>query len=307
MPAHHLLQIEIDEVAPPEGAIALLIPVPPTTPHQTLREARLPASWTAEALVDSTGVQRALLAEFPRGAHRQPITFALSDRGELVRGHFDRREDTARLAADVFELAEDIGLLECDGETARLRKIVDALASKFQYRSGFSNDAPLTCDVLTGNCLSINEAFLKLAKVAGIPSAYYIGYFFESEKPLKSRDWHCWVSTLGAEGFESWDIAHHLKRGLGAVRAALNPVPGVRFATSVGRNLSFRVPAGQVDVPHLCEPRWIMSNGAAVPCEVTVLLRREKEGQDDVATGLAADSPDDAPASKTCSVKKSHP
>ena len=279
MPAHYLLQTEIDE-NPPEGAIALLIPVPPTTPHQALREVRLPASWTATPVVDSTRAQLALLAELPCGAHLDPIVFEMAERGELVRNHLTRREDTARLAADVFELADEIGLLECDCETTRLRKIVDALASRFQYRSGFSNDAPLTCDVLTGNCLSINEAFLKLAKVAGIPSAYYIGYFFESETPLRSRDWHCWVSTLTSDGFESWDIAHHLKRKLGAIRPTLNPVPGVRFATSVGRNIRFQLPTGDVTVPHLCEPRWILDNGTTKPCEVRVSLRKSTGAQD---------------------------
>ena len=273
MPTHYRLQIEIDETTPPDGALALIVPVPPTTPHQALSKIRLPASWTASQVTDRTGVQRAMLVELPAGTHKSPIAFEMVDCGGLDPDHLTKFEHTIDLTADVLALADEMGLLERECERDRLSKIVDALAAKFQYRSGFTNHSPLTCDILTGNCLSINEAFLKLAKVAGIPSAYYIGYFFECDQPLRSKDWHCWVSTLTSQGFESWDIAHHLKRGLGGIRPALNPVPGTRFATCVGRQLTFSLPVGEMTMPHLCEPRWILDNGTSTPCQIVISLQ----------------------------------
>ncbi|RZI44838.1 transglutaminase domain-containing protein [Herbaspirillum sp. HC18] len=273
MSTQYRLQIEIVEASPPAGTCALLVPVPPTTPHQTLISMKLDSSWSISPVKESTGVQHAILGDVPAGAHMKPIAYELSDSGSLVLDHLTKLQHVGSISADVHELAEDIGLQDDECEPARVRKIVDSLASKFWYRSGFTNDTPLTCDVLTGNCLSINEAFLKLAKVAGVPAAYYIGYFFEYDQPLKSKDWHCWVSTLSGQGFESWDIAHHLKRGLRTVQPALNPVPGTRFAMCVGRNLTFRLPVGDITVPHLCEPRWVLGDCTSKPCEIVISLR----------------------------------
>lgn len=266
------LNIEIDEPRPPEGAVALLVPMPPTTPHQALVNIKLPSSWRGSQVKDGTGVQRAMWVELPTLGHAGPIVFEMSDCGELNPDHMTRFEDAIHLTADVFELADKMGVRECTSDGERLRSIIDVLAAKFEYRSGFTNNSPLSCDILAGNCLSINEAFLKLAKVSSIPAAYYIGYFFEGRESLKSRDWHCWVSTLTSQGFESWDIAHHLKRGLGPVQPALNPCPGTRFATCVGRQLSFQLPVGQIVVPHLCEPRWILGDGSSQPCEILISL-----------------------------------
>ena len=274
MPMHYQLQIEIDEINPPTGVVGLLVPVPPTTPHQTLRKVVLDPSWEAASVISSAGVQAAIYAIFPKESHQSTITFELTDAGRIDHEHFTKAEHTTRhFSDDVYALANEVGVDQCTCDTERLEKIVETLASKFQYQSGFSNNAPLTCDILTGNCLSINEAFLKLAKVANIPSAYYIGYFFESDQTLKSKDWHCWVSTLTTQGFDSWDIAHHLKRGMHDVQSGLNPVPGTRFATCVGRNLVFQLPVGQVTVPHLCEPRWIFEDGGSKPCEIKITLR----------------------------------
>jgi hypothetical protein len=273
MPTQYQLKVEIDDARQPEGTYALLVPVPPVTPDQTLTNMRLDPAWSISPVVERAGVQRAVLAVMPSDAHSKPIVYELTGGGSLIHDHLTKLEHVGGLTTDVHELADEIGLQQCECESERLGKIVDSLASKFRYRSGFTNDAPLTCDFLTGNCLSINEAFLKLAKVAGIPAAYYIGYFFESDQPLKSKDWHCWVSTLTSQGFENWDIAHHLKRGLEPVLPGLNPVPGVRFATCVGRNLTFRLPVGDVTVPHLCEPRWILTDGTSKPCEVVISLQ----------------------------------
>jgi hypothetical protein len=152
-----------------------------------------------------------------------------------------------------------------------LLRIVDCISRKFNYQSGFRNDEPLTCNVLTGNCLSINSALISLARLANVKTAYYIGYFFENgRRSLVTDDWHCWVSTLTSRGYESWDIAHHLKREMRRLGPALNPIPGVRFAMSVGRNLAFSLPFTRLDVEHLCEPRWVFHDNHSQRCRVRV-------------------------------------
>ncbi len=266
MASRYQLQIEVDEANAPEYVAGMLIPIPPNTPHQTLEKVELDRSWKPLRVTAEGSAQSAWSVTFPEGSHQSAITYEMTDVGDLNLAHFT--------AAPRMGLQLSNDALELSSMGERLNKIVGSLASKFRYQSGFTNEAPLTCDILSGNCLSINEAFLQLTQIAEIPAAYYIGYFFESDQRLKSSDWHCWISTLTNQRFENWDIAHHLKRGISDVQAGLNPVTGTRFATSVGRHLKFELPSGHTVVPHLCEPRWVWQNGISKPCEVRISLRR---------------------------------
>jgi hypothetical protein len=269
------LQIEIVDTQVPDGAEGILVPMPPTTPHQQLKKLVFDPTWSTSVVKSQSGVQSAIFAAVTNRAQLAPIEMHMVDSGVLDNTHFTDAVCKNGIAQqDALQLAGELELSLCCNEMEQLDAIVDSLANKFQYQSGYTNDAPLTCDLLTGNCLSINDAFLKMTQVADIPSVYYIGYFFQSEQPLNSKDWHCWVSTLTTRGYENWDIAHHLKRGLRDIQPGLNPVPGIRFATSVGRDLVFRLPFADVSVPHLCEPRWVFKDGASKKCEVRVSLAK---------------------------------
>ena len=269
MPNRYRLRVQIDEERRPAGAAGLLLPLPPTTPHQKMTRVTLDPTWSAMGCPAQEHGQLALFATFPGTTIGRPIEFEMTDIGHADTGHFS-------LAAEGYELGEDVkqafGELHVGAEQQQtLLRIVDCIARKFNYQSGFRNNAPLTCNVLTGNCLSIKTALIAFAQLAGIKTAYYVGYFFENGRStLTTDDWHCWVSTLTSRGYESWDIAHHLKRGLRPIGPALNPIPGVRFAMSIGRNLVFRLPFTPLKVAHLCEPRWVFDDNRSEGCRVRV-------------------------------------
>ena len=269
MPNRYQLRVQIQE-EPPTGATGLLVPLPPTTPHQEMTRMTLDSTWSVARCAVQGSAQSALLASFPGRTAGRSIEFEMVDRGHIVEEHFSfggaqesEPSEDVRQAFSELHLGTD--------ENQALLRIVDCISRKFNYQSGFRNDEPLTCDVLTGNCLSINTALIKLARIANIKTAYYIGYFFEDGRSsLVTEDWHCWVSTLTSRGYESWDIAHHLKRGLRCIGPALNPVPGVRFAMSVGRDLLFSLPSTRLEVAHLCEPRWVFNDNRSQSCQVRV-------------------------------------
>jgi hypothetical protein len=270
MPTRYRFQVQIDEDQPP-NATGLLVPLPPTTPHQEMTCMTLDPTWSATLCTAEGGVQSAFFANFPSRTLDRPIEFEMVDSGHIIEEQFyppgGRGSEPGE---DVRQVFSDLRL-EADQDQALLH-IVECISQRFTYQSDCRNDAPLTCDVVTGNCLTINAALIGLARLANIKTAYYMGYFFEDERwrALAIDDRHCWVSTLTPRGYESWDIAHHLKRGLRCVGPALNPIPGVRFAMSVGRDLVFELPVTRLEVRHLCEPRWVFHGNHSQRCQVRV-------------------------------------
>ena len=268
MGAPYRLCIEIVDTAAPEQATGLLIPLPPTTRHQRLEDFNVNFGADRLVLVDQSTRQSALYVAWTGSDRLSPIELRVHDSGELVANHFD----AAPLChePDVAALGQELHLLDMPLVSSRLERIVAHLASRFTYRSGHVNDAPLTCDALTGNCQSINEALMKLAAWAGVPCAYYIGYFCDRADRWATDDWHCWVSTHTERGTQDWDISHQIKRALTPVGPGLNPVQGLRFAMGVGRDLRFETPGATVCLPHFCEPRWILRDGRTRRCAVRV-------------------------------------
>jgi Transglutaminase-like superfamily len=268
MPNRYRLRVQIDEDQPPTGAAGLLVPLPPTTPHQEMMRVAIDPTWSATHCAAQGGVQLALFASFPSRSLGSPIEFEMLDSGHLIEEQFS--PTGSEPGEDVKQVFSDLHL-DTDQDQALLR-IVECISQKFNYQSDFRNDTPLTCDIVTGNCLSINAALIGLARLSNIKTAYYMGYFFEDgrRRTLAIDDRHCWVSTLTPGGYESWDIAHRLKRGLRSAGPALNPIPGVRFAMSVGRDLVFDLPVTRLEVGHLCEPRWVFPENRSQRCQVRV-------------------------------------
>jgi len=274
MKRSYRLSIEICDKEKPESALGILLPIPPMTPHQQLHRMRMDPTWSVGRFAETNGQQSAYFATFPDRAWTRPFAFDLSEGGRMVADHFAASKSRFKdPGADARELAAGLNLDGDDSEGEKLLRIVECVGQKFKYQSGYDNDEPLTCDLLTGNCLSINSAVMRLAQLADVSFAYYIGFFFRDDRSLTADDWHCWIATLTERGYESWDIAHQLRRGGGErVGAGLNPISGTRFAMSVGQDLVFNLPFAKVEVPHLCSPRWIFPDGRSQRSAVRVAL-----------------------------------
>lgn len=277
---NYRLQVALDEETVPEGALGALFPVPPTTADQEFVGMNFPPTWTTRKVSTEDARQSAVLASFAPQDLRSAVRMDIGLRaGPLIEAHFVPRE--GRNTAPGDDAVELFRSLQLDGvadERARLRRIVDRISEKFVYKhSTRRTDTPLTCDLLTGNCLDINSALMKLLRLAHVKHAYYIGYFVEEGQSAAGR--HCWVSTVSQGRYENWDIAHHLKRDVQRVEAGLNPIAGLRFAMSSGWDPVFDLGAMKVEMHHLATPRWIFQDGSTEDCKVKATVSQVRQAE----------------------------
>jgi hypothetical protein len=112
----------------------------------------------------------------------------------------------------------------------------------------------LSCGLTPGSCIDINTYLVASLRAAGFEAGYVYGYFFPAEKGGVTDDMHCWVVTRHAGVVQHWDIAHHMKVGLGPARDALNPRPGWRVALGHSMGHRYGHGAGVVTLKLLAEP-----------------------------------------------------
>ncbi len=270
MTKYRLTTLILDQSLPPD-AVSLVLPVPPSTADQRSIGMLLPCHWKHQELQATNVPQSALFVDVDSlvSSDSFAVDITIPD-GQVTNSHFEPHDIACFKprpdALDVYH-GHDFSSMT---EATRLTEIVRCVANKFHYQHGVNSDLPLTCDLLTGNCLDINTAFIQLLRAGNIKNAYYIGYFFRADQPLVNDDWHCWVDTLSSQGYENWDIAHYLKQDLTEIAPALNPIPGMRFAMSTGRDLLFERDFATVRFAHLCEPRWLLKDGSSRQCNISV-------------------------------------
>lgn len=97
-----------------------------------------------------------------------------------------------------------------------------------RFTDGLDEIPHLSCGLTPGSCVDINTYLVASLRAAGYDAAYFYGYFFPQERSGVTDDGHCWVVTRHRGEILEWDIAHHLKAGLGPTRPVLNPRPGAR-------------------------------------------------------------------------------
>jgi hypothetical protein len=254
--------VALDKPTWREGAVGLLLPIPPSTPHQRLVEWQLPKGWVWQALRaenreqgaawvtkadDLSAESRYWFAEVknqPEPHHYQPYVNRFTALPEGLR-------------AKVQELA---GMQISERE--KVQQLASYVASRFIYNPTPSTGAfpDVACDIKQGNCLDINTVFLSMLHGLGIRSSYDIGYYFKgSDKECDG--WHCWVSLIADGEHQDWDIPHILKFNVTPFAEGLNPAPGRRVCMSRGRGSRFRAGAVEVEISHFCRPRWVMPDG----------------------------------------------
>lgn len=254
------VHVSLPESEPPD-VLGLLVPLPPDTSHQTFRSIHFSRGWRTTEVKACDGSQRALYAHQVPAAGEFRYSVALVEQA----AHLDQfapqlnRFTTAPPA--LMQLVEDV--ISGTHDTAEVvRRVVDLTARRFRYGPRSPNETPtLCCDVMVGNCIDINTFFVAALRVANVPCAYHAGYWFQHGQSI-ADGMHCWVTTLEDGQLRSWDIAHHLQRGIAAVEPGLNPVAGVRVTMSCGRGLRFVVGDLEVELSHLAQPRWVHRSGA---------------------------------------------
>jgi hypothetical protein len=155
------------------------------------------------------------------------------------------------------------------GGRAGIAALVAEAESRFAYdhperRFNDGTDAVphLACGLTPGSCVDINTYLVASLRAAGFEAAYVYGYFFPAERGGRTDDGHCWVVTRHEGEVLEWDIAHHLKAGLGPTRPAPNPRPGERVAMTHSMGHRYALPGRVVELKLLGEPMQLPPDGA---------------------------------------------
>lgn len=179
-----------------------------------------------------------------------------------------------RASPGLAALARDIADRAGGGEAA-----VAALAHAAQARFAYGHPAvrfdegldavpALGGAKVEGSCVDIHGWFVAALRAAGIEAAYIHGHFFPAERGGFTCDMHCWTAVRVDGVTREWDVAHHVKHGLGPAAPGRDPRPGVRVALGHGKGQGWRLPDGRrVATKLLSEPMTLDAEGRLVRIE----------------------------------------
>lgn len=173
-------------------------------------------------------------------------------------------------AAELAEASRAIAQA-AGGGPAGIAALVAEAESRFAYDhpdarfNDVTDSVPyLSCGMTPGSCVDINTYLVASLRAAGFEAGYIYGYFFPAERGGMTDDGHCWVITRHDGAVQEWDIAHHLKAGLGPTRAAPNPRPGTRVALTHSMGHSYALPDRALFLKILGEPLHLPPDGPPV-------------------------------------------
>lgn len=258
------------DIAGPLGA-PILAPTGITTPHQAITRLEVSGGRIHSIATEADlGLALALIEpEAGAEAIRLQYTIAPTPAGAgYPEAAFRPRATRYTTAAeDLAQASRDIAAT-AGGGLAGIEALVAEAEARFTYdhpeqrfNDGMDMVPYLSCGLTPGSCVDINTYLVASLRAAGYEAAYLYGYFFPRERGGITHDGHCWVATrLGGEILE-WDIAHHLKAGLGATRPGLNPRPGDRVALTHSMGHRYALAGGELAVKLLGQPMQLSPEG----------------------------------------------
>ncbi|MAU51066.1 MAG: hypothetical protein CMN17_01560 [Roseovarius sp.] len=262
------LAIEIADLAP---GTQVLAPAGMATPEEAVITATVTGGRIAAVLLETGLGLAALRIEaaggslavgheiVPEGAPYPEVIFAPRTTPYTVAA-----EDLAQASREIARAA--------GGGMAGIAALVAEAEARFAYahpeirfNDGTDEVPYLSCGLTPGSCVDINTYLVASLRAAGYEAGYVYGHFFPAEKGGVTDDMHCWVITRHAGEIRHWDIAHHMKAGLGPTRPALNPRPGWRVALGHSMGHVYGAGDGAVRLKILAEPMALLDGGALRP------------------------------------------
>jgi transglutaminase-like putative cysteine protease len=166
---------------------------------------------------------------------------------------------------DALTLDELVGASRAQTPLATVRRMVELITDRFEYRAGVTYVGSTVGDLLeagAGVCQDFAHLALLLLRRHGIGARYVSGYLFapngdDEQADSAEVDTHAWVEALvPAEGEPVWVAAdptnralageRHVKIGHGRAYADVPPVKGV-FRGAAGAELSASVKMTRTD------------------------------------------------------------
>ena len=260
-------QLTVTVIPPLEGP--LLVPAGIATPHGCVEGLEV-AGGRIEAIANETdlGLCAALVGHDGGPVKlRYAVAPAAADRPYPEAAFLPRANRYTTAAVDLAKASRAIAEA-AGGGAAGIAALVAEAESRFAYahpeqrfNDGTDSVPYLSCGLTPGSCVDINTYLVASLRAAGYEAAYVYGYFFPAERGGRTDDGHCWVVTRHAGEVLEWDIAHHLKAGLGPTRPAPNPRPGERIALTHSMGHSYALPGQSLFLKILGEPMQLPPDG----------------------------------------------
>jgi transglutaminase-like putative cysteine protease len=133
----------------------------------------------------------------------------------------------ARQTPLLDEFAAAIGLDRTDDPLTTMRRVMAAVASRFQYSPQSTRvDSPID-DALAarrGVCQDFTHIFIALGRRLGVPCRYVSGYLFQeaTDTPLAAAATHAWAEAfMPGIGWVGFDPTNNAVAGEGHIRIAI--------------------------------------------------------------------------------------
>lgn len=271
----------------------LFAPAGTVTPHRSVTGLTVDGGRITSVLTGAALELSALVIE--PGADTVTLRYSIGDDPENAcypEAAFCARENAhTRASAALAEASQDIAE-KAGGGRAGIDALVAEAEARFAYAhpdhrftDGQASVPYLSCGLTEGSCVDINTYLVASLRAAGYEAAYFYGYFFPEERGGRTDDGHCWVVTRHKGEVLEWDIAHHLKAGLGPTRPGLNPRPGERVAVSHSMGHRYQHSGQSLKTKILGEPMRIGADGALTHCDIEARLQRPETSHSAAISG----------------------
>lgn len=242
--------ITIDILNAEPGSL-VMAPVGITTPHDSVTSTGVKGARVVNVLMEPELGLGALLLEVQDDSVQ--IMHQLSpvpDTAAYPESVFTPRRNRFTEASDQLAHASREIAAAAGGGLEGIKALVAEAETRFTYahpeirfNDGSEKVPYLSCGLTPGSCIDIHTYLVASLRAAGFEAGYVYGYFFSEERGGQTNDMHCWVITRHNGVVMEWDVAHHMKAGLGPTRSCLNPRPGHRVA--FGHSLGHRYTTAQ--------------------------------------------------------------
>ena len=233
---------------PPGKPVRLWVPVPKTTPEQTV-ELACPAPAGGRFTEEPEYGNRILYLEpTPDAAGTVALTLTYRVTRRTVGPAADGSAADRFLKPDKLVPVGGKPLRLIAGkplpadEVAKARALFDVVFENLRYGKDVAGwgrgDAEWVCDTRTGNCSDFHSLFISLARSQGLPAKFEIGFGLPVEKGKgEIAGYHCWAKVRAGGKWVPADVSEpsklRLDRGL-----YFGTLPPNRVQFSTGRDVT---------------------------------------------------------------------
>ena len=268
-----------------EQAAKLWMPIARTGPDQqvTIDRVEAPTGW--KKLKDAVEENDVFYLELPPAPAGQSIaihyTVTRREKESYAAPEPPARDlEATRLIPrnEVFQAIAARAVQGKTGDLARGRALYDHVLERMKYAktgTGWGKgDAVYACDARTGNCSDFHSYFMALARVAGLPARFAIGFTI----PAGPREgaipgYHCWAEFYAGGRWVPIDLSE-AKKNPALADYYFGHHPANRFELNTGRDLRIDPAPSGAPLDFLIYP---VLEVAGVPRTATTQFTFERE------------------------------